>query len=157
MDAPSVSAGDYAVNIGTTGFDFELVFFPPPAPPPPPIPPNGPFRAVTGVRFSEIIDGVSSTFLVGDKHVPRGMESMQPWDCGIYDGHNVVCNTRAAGPAFPLAQTFNDPGWVFGSRHPAVVQFVFGDGHVHPLVRSIDPVVLGLLSQRNDGQPVPAY
>jgi hypothetical protein len=127
---------------------------------PPPIPPvltNGAFRALTGVRFAELTDGLSSTLLVGDKHVPRGFESFQPWDCGIYDGHNVICNTRAAGPGFPLAHNFNDPGWVFGSRHPTVVQFVFGDGSVHPLARSIDPVVLGLMSQRNDGQPVPGY
>ena len=43
------------------------------------------------------------------------------------------------------------------SRHPGICQFVFCDGSVRLLYNSIDPVVFGLLAQRNDGQPVPGY
>jgi len=78
-----------------------------------------------------------------------------PWDCSIYDGHNPVCNTRAGGPDFPLAVLPTDPYWRFGSAHPGIVQFVFCDGGVRSLEKSIDPVVLGLLTQRNDGQVIP--
>ena len=144
--------GDYAVCIGTTGFDYTVVI-----PDGPTIPPNGVFRAVQGIRFAEILDGLSNTLMVGEKHVPRGYETLHPWDCGIYDGHNASCNTRAAGLAFPLAIAGDDPGWKFGSHHPGLCQFVFCDGSVHTLATSIDPAILGLLSQYNDGQVIPAY
>ena len=144
--------GDYAVCTGTTGFDYTVRL-----PGSQPIYQNGAFRAVKGVRFAEIRDGLSNTLLIGEKHVPRGSEFVHPWDCGLYDGHNPVCNTRAAGPAFPLAIQREDPGWKFGSHHPHLCQFVFCDGSVRLLTTSIDPLTLGLLAQRNDGQPIPEY
>jgi len=143
--------GDYAASIGTTGFDYTVQLDSKP------IPQNGAFRAVKGVRFAEITDGLSNTLLVGEKHVPRGSETLHPWDCGLYDGHNPVCNTRAAGPAFPLASQRDDAGWKFGSHHPHLCQFVFCDGSVHALRTSIDRLTLGLLAQRNDDQVIPEY
>lgn len=151
-DGPLGSVGDYAAGIGTTGFDYPVVLNDSP-----PLPSNGALQAVTGVRFADITDGLTNTLLVGEKHVPRGAEGKYPLDCGIYDGHNPVCNTRAAGSSFPVATSATDPGWKFGSHHPGVCQFVFCDGSVHALVSSIDPVVLGLLSQRNDGRVIPDY
>jgi prepilin-type processing-associated H-X9-DG protein len=151
-DGLLASVGDYAACIGTTGFDYVVVL-----PGSPPVPPNGVFRAVKGLRFADITDGLSNTLMVGEKHVPRGSETRHPWDCGIYDGHNPACSTRAAGVAFPLATHASDPGWKFGSHHPGLCQFVFCDGSVHCLVTSIDPVILGLLSQCNDGFVIPDY
>jgi hypothetical protein len=141
--------GDYAANLGTTGFDYIPDDFVPA--------PNGVFRAANPVRFREITDGLSNTLFVGEKHVPRNSEGAWPWDCGIYDGHNPACNTRGAGPNFPLAVVADDTGWKFGSRHAAHVFFVFGDGSVRPLLKTIDPVTLGLLAQRNDGMVIPDY
>ena len=144
--------GDYAACIGTTGFDYTVFLTDTP-----PIPPNGAFQAVTGVRFADITDGLTNTLLVGEKHVLRGAEGTHPLDCGIYDGHNPVCNTRAAGPRFPLAASADEPSWKFGSHHPGLCQFVFCDGSVRVLANAIDPAALGLLSQRNDGRPIPDY
>jgi prepilin-type processing-associated H-X9-DG protein len=56
---------------------------------------------------------------------------------------------------YPIAQTVTDQRWLFGSCHPTICQFVFVDGHVHVLPSSLDPVILGLLCQRDDGQPIP--
>jgi hypothetical protein len=144
--------GDYAASTGTTGFDYTVEL-----PGGKPIYQNGAFRAVKGVKFKEITDGLSNTLLVGEKHVPRGSETLHPWDCGLYDGHNPVCNTRAGGPAFPLASQRDDPGWKFGSHHRHLCQFVFCDGSVHALKNSIDPLTLGFLAQRNDDQVIPDY
>jgi hypothetical protein len=144
--------GDYAACIGTTGFDYNITM-----PDGAIIKQNGTFQAVQGIRFAEILDGQSNTLLIGEKHVPPAMIGTPPWDCGIYDGRNPVCNTRAAGPLFPIAASDDDLGWKFGSQHPALCQFVFADGSVHALYSSIDPVVLGLLAQRNDQQLIPSY
>jgi hypothetical protein len=129
------------------------------------MPPDGAFRAVDGVRFAEITDGLTNTLLVGEKHLPLsaigtdelGTGMQIPLDCGLYDGHNPGCYTRAAGPLFPLSNSNTDLTWNFGSSHPGVCLFVFCDGTVRPLSVWIDPYVLGLLAQRNDDQAIPDY
>jgi prepilin-type N-terminal cleavage/methylation domain-containing protein len=140
------AVGDYGASIGTTGVDYPM-----------PQPPDGAFQAVTGLRFADITDGTSNTLMVGEKHVPPSTFGLYPWDCNIYDGHNPPCNTRAAGPSFPLAVMRNDLGWKFGSCHPGVCQFVLCDGSLCILSVTIDPVTLGLLAQRNDSQAIPGY
>ena len=77
--------------------------------------PDGAFQAVKGIRFADVTDGLSNTLMVGEKHVPQGSLGAYPWDCSTYDGHHPVCNTRSAGPGFPLAVSREDTGWKFGS------------------------------------------
>jgi prepilin-type processing-associated H-X9-DG protein len=115
------------------------------------------FRARYAIRFADITDGLSNTLMVGEKHVPFNHFQTYPWDCNLYDGHNPICSTRTAGPGFPLARSLSDPGVVFGSYHPGICQFAFCDGSVQAQPNSIDPVVLGLLAKRNDGEPIPGY
>jgi len=142
--------GDYAANIGTTGADYVLQ-----AAYGIELPPNGAFQLMRGIRFSEMRDGLSHTFLVGEKHVPQNFMFQFPWDCGIYDGHNPVCNTRCAGPGFPLANQRNDLGWKFGSYHPGICQFVFCDGSVRSVANGVNEFALGLFANREDGQTIP--
>ncbi len=147
------AVADYAAAIGTTGDDGAdkdgsdrgLV-----------IPPTGTFVALRGVRFADITDGLSSTLLVGEKHVPQGQLGTNPWDCNTYDGHNSICSTRTAGPGFPLAQASSDTRVIFGGPHIGICQFAFADGSVRPVRSSIDEFTLGLLSARNDGLPAPS-
>ncbi|HEY8504727.1 MAG TPA: DUF1559 domain-containing protein [Gemmataceae bacterium] len=143
--------GDYAACIGSLGTDEPFSLSDGSR-----IQPDGAFRAVRGFRFAEIRDGLSNTLMVGEKQVPEDVFGEWPWDCSIYDGHNSACNTRGAGPNFPLAtRPFTDYDWKFGSYHPGQCQFVFCDGSVRPLENDISPVTLGLLAQRNDRKVIP--
>jgi hypothetical protein len=118
---------------------------------------SGPFQLGTGFAFRDFTDGLSNTLLVGEKHVPGGMEGVGWWDCSIYNGDYHHCSTRAAGRWYPLTTDPRDPGWKFGSRHTQVVQFCFADAHVRALPISIDPYVLELLGMRSDGEAVSNY
>jgi prepilin-type processing-associated H-X9-DG protein len=146
------SPGDYAASIGSTGADYPISLTNGIQ-----LPPNGALEAFNGVPFKRITDGLSNTILVGDKHVPLGHFADFPWDCSIYDGHNPVCNTRAAGPGYPLVDSMRDMGWKFGSYHSGICQFAFCDGSVHILKNSISENVLGLLANKSDGQVIPDY
>lgn len=146
----AVAAGDYAASNGTTGGDADLVLTGGVI-----VPQNGAFRGVDGITFAEILDGLGNTILIGEKHIPPGGAGKYPYDCGLYDGHMPACSQRSAGPLFPLAASGGDPGWKFGGPHPGLCNFAFCDGTVRSLSSTIDPNVLGLLAQRNDGQPIP--
>ncbi len=151
MQGTPGALGDYAASIGTTGADYPITITNGPT-----IVPNGAFQYATGLRFpADFPDGMSNTILLGEKHVPRGSYGAYPWDCSIYDGHNPTCNVRAGGPDFPIALVPTDPGWKFGSNHPGLCQFAFCDGSVQQVINTINPVALGLLTQRNDGMVVP--
>jgi prepilin-type N-terminal cleavage/methylation domain-containing protein/prepilin-type processing-associated H-X9-DG protein len=157
-DSQPGALGDYAANIGTTGNDYFTATINPEVP-------NGPFQlgwGLQGVTLIQITDGLSSTILVGDKHVyAHGFGQTRYFDNSIYNGDNYWSCTRSGGPQYPISTSiynhnpFND--WAWGSYHPGVCQFVFGDGHVEAVSNSIDPNTLGYLCQINDGYPIPPY
>jgi hypothetical protein len=120
--------------------------------------PNGTFQlGRTGCRFTEITDGLSNTLLVGEKHVPLGHFGVGWWDCSLYNGDYYHCSTRPAGPGQELARDKNETRWCFGSYHPYVCQFAFGDGSVRSLPVTISGETLGLLANKADGQVIPDF
>jgi prepilin-type N-terminal cleavage/methylation domain-containing protein/prepilin-type processing-associated H-X9-DG protein len=139
---------DYAVVIDRSGFDYPTESGDGA---------GGAFRLGTGIRLLDFTDGLSNTLLVGEKHVPLNKNGVGWWDCSTYNGDYHPCSTRTGSRRYPLTTNPNDTGWKFGSRHMQVVQFCFADGHVQALPDSIDPSVLELLNQRNDGQVIPGY
>src|SRR5438552_3341790 len=153
-DSVPGSVGDYAASLGTTGFDYPVTSLINNTPVT--LPPSGMFVKPTGVRAADVTDGLSNTLLLGEKHVPTGKDLNAPFDCNTFDGHNIFCSTRSAGPRFPLAAAPTDDRLLFGGPHPGVCMFVFADGGVRPVRNTIDEYALGLLSHRADGQPAPA-
>jgi prepilin-type N-terminal cleavage/methylation domain-containing protein len=146
--------GDYACCIGPSGKDMYSQGAPTSKKFPQNYMPSGAFRVGQngrGVRFLEITDSLSNTILIGEKHVPLGTFGQGNLDCSIYDGNDHFCSARSAGIFFALAQSVQDPLWKFGSYHPGVCQFVFGDGSVHALPTSINTTILGNLADRADG------
>src|SRR5437870_7901819 len=121
------SVGDYAASIGTTGYDEKVIVNINSVDVT--IPPTGAFiRWPDSLRATDFTDGLSHTLLVGEKFIPRGQELTYPYDCNLYDGHNIICSTRSAGPGFPIAQARDDPRVLFGGPHPGICMFAFADG-----------------------------
>jgi prepilin-type N-terminal cleavage/methylation domain-containing protein len=162
--APGVVA-DYAVSIGDPAGHADYWWTPSPAYAGGPT--NGAFimfnnwdrtspsRGQSRRRvFASIKDGLSRTLFVGEKHVPLDLFARGPWDGAAYNG-DYGSAMRKAGAGAALAQDpYERTRDNFGSVHPGVCQFVFGDGSVHPLRTTIDPVILGQLANIADGQPV---
>jgi prepilin-type N-terminal cleavage/methylation domain-containing protein len=115
-------------------------------------------RTITSpTRFASITDGLSNTFLVGEKQVPTGRFGMGNVNDGsVYNGDNFGAQARAAGPTMPLARILTENlSSSFGSAHPSLVQFVMGDGRVIAVPPSISTTTLSRLAARADGQVIP--
>ncbi len=110
-----------------------------------------------GIRLSKITDGLSNTILFGEKHVPLGYWGQGGWDCSTYDGDSPMCSSRSGGVGYPIAVSLRDTRWLFGSAHSSVCNFAFADGSLHSLSKTTPPVVLGLLTDIDDGQLLPPY
>lgn len=114
-----------------------------------------------GLAFDKFSDGLSNTFLFGEKQVQAGQFGKGWSDFTVYSGRKAASSGRHAGPAFPLALGPNDPvpgeTGPFGSVHTGIVLFAFGDGRVQSLRVSTPVNVLGYLADRNDGQVTGDY
>ncbi|MEC9188118.1 MAG: DUF1559 domain-containing protein [Planctomycetota bacterium] len=124
---------------------------------------NGRINTLRGrYQFSNIIDGLSNTIFFGEKALnERHLGKPGGWgDGSFYNGDEPATVMRMGGRLFPIAKTFYFPAPgpgtipVFGSSHPTVCLFVLGDGSVHNISKTIDPVTYGYLCSRNDRQLV---
>ncbi|MBN2291873.1 MAG: DUF1559 domain-containing protein [Pirellulales bacterium] len=123
---------------------------------------------ITGVTFlrsrigeSDIPDGTSNTYLVGEKYINalwyQSGESDGD-DKSAYDGHSGNA-FRGTHPLFypPLQDT---PGyacfWQFGSAHSGGLNMAFCDGSVHTINYDIQPQIHGYLGNRHDGAAIDA-
>lgn len=116
----------------------------------------------TVTRFAQIVDGTSSTLLVGEKYVFKA--NLSGGECnddqGYIDGwdNDTICFARqssATGGPYPPRRNKDkiDCGLVFGSPHDNML-CVFTDGSVHSVAFTIDPMVWLYLCSRNDGKTV---
>jgi prepilin-type N-terminal cleavage/methylation domain-containing protein len=119
---------------------------------------NGVIRQHSAIRAVDIPDGLSHTFLVGEKSLTQdnyynGMDWADnqnmyvgfDWDTGRWA--NLVDPLQRDRPGFSAY-------CCFGSAHPVVCQFVFCDGSVHPLSFTVDGDTLSALAGRNDRRGV---
>jgi prepilin-type N-terminal cleavage/methylation domain-containing protein len=124
---------------------------------------DGTFSSNTAFRMIE--DGLSNTFLAGEKHVPATMFGRaKVGDGSLYNGVWTTYSGRLCGPDDPPAKNSKDVtpstggdafyARKFGSYHPSVTQFVFCDSSVRPIKTSIDLNNYRALAVRNDGNVV---
>lgn len=112
---------------------------------------NGLFYWNSSVRFREITDGPSNTFLVGERSVTSG--------AGVWPGVGSNAMENDAVTECSHASRLNRGLTTFSSPHKGIVQFLFCDGSVHSINENIDskPITQGelgtfqRLANRHDG------
>jgi len=108
---------------------------------------NGAFFMNSNLSMANFTDGLSNTFVVGERHSKRGGSLWQ----GIVEEANEpmarILGVADHGPN-SLEHHFED----FTSAHPAGVQFLAGDGSVHRISNSIAIEVYRALCTRSGGE-----
>ena len=108
------------------------------------------------IRFVNIRDGSSNTFLAGEMHIQEGMENIAPYNGPIFNGFELDGHSRLGGAGVPILTGRDEPGALlgFGSAHSGTCNFVFADGSTHSISNGIDTVVLANLCNRADGDVI---
>ncbi len=127
---------------------------------------NGVMCPASMTTDAMVLDGMSKTFLLGEKYLAPDNYNPTTYDIGVMDpgdnenaymGNNADVE-RWGGQNYPPMQ--DKPGYVntylWGSAHPGGFNMAFCDGSVHTIQYSIDLEVFRRLSNRQDGQPISA-
>jgi prepilin-type N-terminal cleavage/methylation domain-containing protein len=97
------------------------------------------------VRLSDIKDGLSNTYLVGEKYVSSahyGSASDLGYDQSLISGVDIDISRWSSGGPSPDAVPWTwDRTRNFGSAHQAGFQMVFSDGSTRSISYSIDPLM----------------
>jgi prepilin-type N-terminal cleavage/methylation domain-containing protein/prepilin-type processing-associated H-X9-DG protein len=112
------------------------------------------------VRASDVTDGLSHTYLFGEKYLqPAEYETGtsqgddQGWDVGF---DRDINRWTQMGMNLDPRQDMNGDNNPdrFGSPHPSAMQFVFADGSVHRINYTIDAETHAHLGNRADGHSI---
>ena len=123
------------------------------------------------VTIGAVTDGMSHTAFVGEKHLnptkigqntydwPQAPGASGSW---FYNGTRIPERGLASSPHSPeMITPERDPSvdpdavhnYHFGSWHPGISQFVFGDTRVVPVQNHVTPAALVAMCGRADGEP----
>ena len=112
----------------------------------------------SGVRLIEVVDGTSNTLMIGEKHIKMTEIGNAVSDRVIYSAGETQTYRRIAGATWPLAfDPMMDANSQFGSYHPGICQFAFGDARVQSIRTGTPTATLSLLANRRDGQVIPSF
>ncbi len=103
------------------------------------------------LTMDSVMDGLSNTLFLGEKHMRPDKMTISLEDSSVFNGDHTYGYVRYAGlqttplgkvvARRPIARNWTDsvkPAQRFGSWHPGICQFAFGDGSVRPLSNGID-------------------
>ena len=109
------------------------------------------------IKLRQVIDGVSKTICVGERHIPpidpkrpAGNQQRLAGDTAFFAADNW--RSILVGTSGGMASSTSDPNVErFGSQHLQVVQFVFLDGHVTAYDKQMSVHTLRALGHIGDG------
>lgn len=117
--------------------------------------------AAPAVTFKHVRDGLSNTLMFGEKHLKINPDTsngrgVMGWDVGsdtsIYNPDYAQCSVRRSDNTLPTDLTVRSDGtganMRFGSWHPGITQFAFGDGSVRPISNAIPVTILSALGSK---------
>jgi prepilin-type N-terminal cleavage/methylation domain-containing protein len=122
---------------------------------------SGAIFSFSKTKASYVVDGLSNTLVVGDKHKPETPEVNNPDMLHYEQGDTAFLagdtpHTIFAGTETGIATGASDGSRIkFGSEHTDLTQFVFLDGHVKSVPNSIDLQVFKILGTIGDEQTIP--
>ena len=129
----------------------------------------GPIYSGSRIAARRVIDGLSSTIAIGERHIPPADENFEPsrqqaqqGDTAFLAGDNRFAILRQSGDNLDtdtsddgLASDPDDPSnRKFGSLHPGVVMFGFLDGHVEAIANEVDVETLMAMATIAGGEIV---
>lgn len=118
---------------------------------------NGVIYRASGLSASKIRDGLSYTYLIGERFMTVNAynqgttENDAGWDSG-YDYNTIRWTTGAPSQDRDMPVTTTVAS-LFGSAHPAGFHMAFCDGTVRKMNYNVKPTVHASLGARADGQP----
>jgi type II secretory pathway pseudopilin PulG len=106
------------------------------------------------IRISQIGDGTTNTYMVGENTLPRDWLTALP-------GHSPLASGHVGSAAWiplhdPEASPQHRPSYRFGSAHPGGWLVATCDGSVRRMDFGVAPEIHRRLANRDDGQPMPA-
>lgn len=121
-----------------------------------------PTRDATGVSFlrsrvrvSEISDGLSNTYAIGEKHVAKSAyfnATDLGYDQSVFSGVDLDLNRWTIDP--PSPDSADSKHRLFGSAHSNGAGMVFCDGSVRWISFAVDPQVHRFQGNRRDGKVI---
>lgn len=113
---------------------------------------NGTFFLNRGLRLSEIRDGLSQTFIVGERSSKWAPSTWVGMVTGGWHAPARIVGVAAYPPN--SEQTPEHSFHNFSSFHPTGTHFLLGDGSVRLVSQTIDPALFYALATRNAGDVV---
>ncbi|MDG2358837.1 MAG: DUF1559 domain-containing protein [Planctomycetaceae bacterium] len=108
--------------------------------------------------FRDLTDGLTHTFVIGEKHFRSRNSGIAPEDGAIYNGDHPGNFSRCGGPGYPIAKSpLEAYRNNFGSTHHQMCNFLLADGSVRGVNVLIATDILGRLTVRNDDEIVSEY
>jgi prepilin-type N-terminal cleavage/methylation domain-containing protein/prepilin-type processing-associated H-X9-DG protein len=103
------------------------------------------------IRFSDILDGTSNTFMIGEDVVEDSVWSAWCFSHSPYSTTAIYPNART--PSGDLYDPTDWPNaWGFKSRHPGGINFACADGSVHFIADNISIATYRALGTRQGGE-----
>jgi prepilin-type processing-associated H-X9-DG protein len=121
------------------------------------------YRTGQITKIAGVTDGTSNTLLVGEG-LPAEDANNDFWDftgaaAGTTMPLNLFTGNWTGGTPFGTSDFTNRYSYAargFKSKHPGGANFLFGDGSVHFVKNSINPIVYNALGSRAGGEVVSA-